>query len=79
MSVFLNLSPDFSVKTDEVIGIFDIESASLSPATRDFLRRKEREGGLISLSYDLPSSIVVTADKTYLSKYSASYLRARIS
>ena len=77
--MFLNLSTDFSVRISDVIGIFDIDSASLSAATRDYLRKKERKGELISLSYDLPSSIVVTTKAVYLSKYSAAYLRARIS
>lgn len=77
--MFLNLSSDFSVKTADIIGIFDIDTASLSQVTRSYLRNMEKSGKLISLSFDLPSSMVVTKDAVYLSKYSASYLMARMS
>jgi|GEM_PF-2330667 len=76
--MFIYLSPDHPIRKDEVTAILDIESVTLSVHTRDCLRAQEKKGALITTSYDLPSSMVVTDSATYLSKYTASYLKSKI-
>ena len=68
--------------TDEIIGIFDLENTSISKRTRDFLNRAEKEGRIITISYDLPRSFVIAGkkkknSKIYISKISSSTLLKR--
>ena len=57
--MYLHLGQDFILHTRDIIGIFDMETATLSRHTRDFLRRAEKEGAVVSLSNDLPKSFVL--------------------
>ena len=68
--------------TSEIIGIFDLENTSISKRTRDFLSRAEKEGRVITISYDLPRSFVIagknnTDYKVYISQISSSTLLKR--
>lgn len=57
--MYLHLGSNISVRTSEIIGIFDIDNATTSKWTRDFLRGAEEEGMVIPVGEDLPKSLVV--------------------
>ena len=76
--MFVSISPEKSVKKKDIIGIFDLDSATVSPATRAYLRNAEKNKKLISVSDDLPKSFAVTDDGVYLIKYSVSSLKTRL-
>ena len=68
--------------TNEIIGIFDLENASISKRTRDFLAKAEKEGKVVTISYDLPRSFVIAGKnrddiKVYISQISSSTLLKR--
>ena len=68
--------------TNEIIGIFDLENTSVSKRTRDFLNKAEKEGRVITVSYDLPRSFVVAGKtlkdaKIYISQISSTTLLKR--
>lgn len=68
--------------TNEIIGIFDLENTSISKRTRDFLNRAEKEGRVITISYDLPRSFVIAGktletSRVYISQISSSTLLKR--
>ena len=80
--MYLHLGHDTVIKKDEIIGIFDIDTSTVSKHTRDYLTRKEKQGSCITVSFDLPGSFVVCADKNgeetvYLSQLSAAALLRR--
>ena len=70
-----------SVRTSAVIGIFDMDNTTTSHRTREFLRRAQEEGSVISCD-DLPKSYVVTVEygmlRIYESAYSVSTLQKRL-
>ena len=68
----------FLSKPHTVIGIFDIDSSTTSYTTREFLRASEKKKILVSLSKDIPRSIIITDDKVYLSGISSKTLRSRL-
>ena len=78
--MFINAGNDEILKRD-VIGIFDMDTATVSKKTRDMLARAEKNGGVRLLTYDLPRSFILTEKNgeqtVYLSQYSASTLLAR--
>lgn len=81
--MYIHLGADTVVKSREVVGIFDTDNTTLSRHTRDFLSLAERQGRVVSITYELPKSFVVCVDSdgnetVYLSQLSAATLRKRI-
>lgn len=79
---YLQLEKGESILKSEIIGIFDIETASVSISTKEFFRRKEEETGVISLSNDLPKSFLLCegefTDRIYISGLSCESIRKRL-
>ncbi|MEF9864806.1 MAG: DUF370 domain-containing protein [Oscillospiraceae bacterium] len=79
--MYLHLGQDYIVRTKNVLGIFDIDTTSISKHTRDFLHRAEKSGKVINVTQELPKSFIVTTEnsdiKVYISQISASTLKKR--
>ncbi len=78
---YIQLEKGESIDKKTVIGIFDIESASMSSATKEVFKRKEDEHGVVSLSNDLPKSFVLCdgeySDTIYISGLSTDSIKKR--
>ena len=81
--MYLNLGQEVIYK-NEIVGIFDLDTATVAEKTRSFLNRAERENKAVTLSYeDLPRSFIVTQrDKeeeqtVYISQLTAATLLKR--
>ena len=78
--MYLHMGPDFIVREQEIIGIFDIDTTSTGKRTREFLERAENEGAVVSMSNDIPKSFIVTDfpyETVYLSPISSAALAGR--
>ncbi len=79
--MYIHLGNNVMLPTNEIIGIFDLENSTISKRTRDFLTRAEKEGKVVTISYDLPRSFVVAGKnkniKIYISQISSQTLRRR--
>ncbi len=80
--MYIHLGNNTMLKTDEIIGIFDLDNATVSKRTRDFLSRAEKEKKVITTSYELPKSFVVASKgkgemRVYLSQLSSNTLMKR--
>ncbi|MGN1320877.1 MAG: extracellular matrix regulator RemB [Acutalibacteraceae bacterium] len=80
--MYIHLGNNIMLPTNEIIGIFDLENASISKRTRDFLAKAEKEGKVVTISYDLPRSFVIAGKnrddiKVYISQISSSTLLKR--
>ena len=76
--MFITISPEKILKTDDIIGIFDLDTASQTKAARDYFKRAEKEGRVKMSGSELPKSFVVLkSGEIYLSQYSAKILSAR--
>jgi hypothetical protein len=78
--MFLNAGNE-EIRKQNIIGIFDLDTATVSKKTRDFLAAAEKNGQVNLLTYDLPRSFVLTTEngeqRVYLSQYSAGTLLTR--
>lgn len=79
---FLQLEKGESIDKNEIIGIFDIDMASISPNTKEIFRRKEEEKGVISLCNDLPKSFLLCdnefTDRIYITGLSTESIKKRM-
>ncbi|MBQ3550434.1 MAG: DUF370 domain-containing protein [Clostridia bacterium] len=57
--MYLHLGQDTVVKTADILGIFDMDTSTVSKPTRDFLNIAEKNGRVINVSFELPKSFIV--------------------
>ncbi|MBR3835720.1 MAG: DUF370 domain-containing protein [Clostridia bacterium] len=82
--MFLHLGQDTIITTDEILGIFDLDTSTVMKSTRDFLATMSKEKKVINVGYELPKSFVLTYDektkekKMYISPISSVTLLKRI-
>lgn len=82
--MYLHLGQDTVVRLDQVIGIFDLDTATISKVTRDYLARAEKAGEVENITYELPKSFIVCRDdksptkqRVYISQISSTTLLKR--
>lgn len=80
--MFIHLGQNTVVKKSDIVGIFDLDTSTVSIHTRNFLNKAEKRKQVINVSYELPKSFVVTADKDknkkiYISQLAATTLEKR--
>ena len=64
--MYLILGREEVIPEDDVIGIFDLDNASWSKRTREYLASGERTGRISNMSDGLPRTLIVTAERDYL-------------
>ena len=80
--MYIHIGNEKIVKQEEIIGIFALESTTISKRTRDFLTKAEKKGEVITVSYELPKSFVLCSKKrreqtVYISQLSSNTLLKR--
>lgn len=80
--MYLHLGQAVVVPEADIIGIFDLDNASWSYRTRQFLERCEKEGRVVNAASDLPRSFVLRqredgTNTVYLSQLSPATLKSR--
>lgn len=77
----LHLGQDTVVLDSEVVGIFDLETTTISPITRKFLSMATKEKRVINVTLEMPKSFIVCSKnkdtKIYISQLSTNTLRKR--
>ena len=61
--MFIHLSNNESVSEKNIVGIFNLETASMQSATREFLKQKQKELRTVSLGDDIPEAFVLCDDE----------------
>lgn len=80
--MFLHLGQETVVNEKYVIGIFDLDTSTVSKHTRAFLSKEEKEKRVINVSFELPKSFILCSDKkknkrVYISQISTTTLNKR--
>lgn len=61
--MYLHLGNDTIIRKNDIIGIFDLESSTLSYKTREFLSNAEKKGRVVNVSAELPKSFVLCKER----------------
>ena len=79
--MYIHLGRDYVLNDRDIIGIFNLETTTISPRGREFLNYVQKNGAVVSLSDELPQSYVLAdgavVDTVYLSELSSAALRRR--
>ena len=80
--MYLHLGMDKVITFDEIVGIFDLDTTTVSKRTRDYLAKAEKAGIVENVCYDIPKSFIVCRDKNgnekvYISQISSTTLLKR--
>ena len=73
---------DKVITFDDIIGIFDLDTTTVSKNTRNYLAKAEKAGIVENVCYDLPKSFIVCRnkngeDKVYIAQISSTTLQKR--
>ena len=80
--MYLHLGQDTVVRTSDIIGIFDMDNATVAAASKRYLAVAQKEGRVINVTDELPKTFVVCSDRqgkitVYISQISSSTLKKR--
>ncbi|WP_411676393.1 extracellular matrix regulator RemB [Caproicibacter sp.] len=79
--MYLHLGQDTVVLRKDIIGIFDMETSTISQTTRDTLAAAQKSGCIVNVSMEMPKSFVLckSGGKTtvYITQISSSTLLKR--
>lgn len=56
---YLHLGKDTSIEIANIVGIFDLDTSTVSKHTRSFLNICEKENRIVNVSYELPKSYIL--------------------
>ena len=79
--MYIHLGRDYVLNDRDIIGIFNLETTTITPRGREFLTYAQKNGAVVSLSDELPQSYVLAdgavVDTVYLSELSPAAMRRR--
>ena len=79
--MYLHVGNEVILNEKDVVGVFDIENASISKFTKEFRSRSQKAGEVVTVTGDIPKSLVVWERngerKLFLSQLAPATLRKR--
>ncbi len=79
--MYLHVGKDVILKTEDIIGIFDLDTATVGKSTRNYLAKREKQGEVINVTSELPKSFIVcerdNKRQVYISQISTATLEKR--
>ena len=71
--MYIHIGNNKVVRETEILGVFDLDSSTVSINTRNYLSNAQREKRVITLGYELPKSFIILKNKeVYLSPLNTS-------
>ena len=77
--MYIDLGGDTVIRTNEITGVFDMDTSTVNKATRDYLSEAEKSGRITYVNYDLPKSFIVTDKTVYVCPLNTATIIKRIN
>lgn len=77
--MYIHLGNKKNIREKDIIGIFDMDNATMSKTTQKFLNKAQSEGKLISTVFEIPKSIILTDNNVYLAQPAPKSLYGRLT
>ncbi len=79
--MYINIGQNVLIKKNNITAIFDIETTTGSEITRNFLGKATKRQEIVSVTEDLPRSMIIYSENgkntIYVSSFSTSLLKKR--
>ena len=79
--MYIDLGPDAVISDKDIIGVFDLDTSTVSKIGKDFINKMQKEGRVEYEDFDLPRSFVLVEEddgyKVRLSRISSGGLKLR--
>lgn len=80
--MYLHLGQSTVIKLSDVVGIFDLETSTISKATKNYLADAQKSGRVVNVSMEMPKSFVLCRNKeknvtVYITQISSTTLLKR--
>ncbi len=76
--MYVSIGPEKIVNSEDIIGIFDIDTATATKSTKELLKAAEKNKMTEMTGEDIPKAFVLMADgKIYFSQFAAKILKRR--
>lgn len=62
--MFTHIGNDVNIRTDRIIGVFDIDTASYGKGTKLFLEKMQKSGRVLNISSELPRSVILVDNES---------------
>ncbi len=80
--MYLHLGKNTTVDADEVVAILDMDNLTIAKNSREFLKRAEEDGKVITVADDIPKSVVLCEEsgvsRVYITNISSKALAGRV-
>lgn len=79
--MYIHLGENTLIRDKDIIGIFDLDNATVMKSSREYLKQATKQKRIVNVSYDLPKSFIVSAQKdytVYISLLSSATISSRI-
>ena len=81
--MFLHVGNNKNIRISKIVGIFDMDNATVSSITRKYLSARQREGAVESAIEEIPKSFVLYLEngeyKICFSQLSSASLKGRLT
>lgn len=81
--MYLQIGTEDFIKTEDIIGVFDLDNTTVNKATRDYLNEAQKADVVKTVTFDLPKSFIVTEEngqrRVYISALNTATIYKRIS
>ena len=61
--MYLHLGQDTVIKLEDIVGIFDMETSTISKFTRSYLADAQKKNRVVNVSMEMPKSFVLCCGK----------------
>ena len=75
--MYIHIGSGEVVKKSAVIGVFDMDTATIARQTKIFLRERENKGELTYVTHDIPRSFILCDDKVVICDLNTSTVKNR--
>ena len=80
--MYLQIGTEDFIKTEDIIGVFDLDNTTVNKATRDYLNEAQKADVVKTVTFDLPKSFIVTEEngqrRVYISALNTATLYKRM-
>jgi hypothetical protein len=77
--MYLNAGSNKTINQRGIIGIFDLDTSTISAVTRKFLNTSDKAGIIETVQDGIPKSFILTDEKIYITQISTAALKRRLN